>query len=94
LPTTQLVQKSKKGNKWEEMQLQFQTSSNTFTISIDPKQADWFLDLLHNIAIEKSNGLILSEIKATYQAAGLDGFELFWDNKPISNLHKAGLLRL
>jgi len=80
LPTTQLIQKSKKGNKWEEMQLQFQTSSNTFTISIDPKQADWFLDLLNNIAIEKSNGLILSEIKASYQAAGLDGFELFWDN--------------
>ena len=94
LPTTQLIQKSKKGNKWEEMQLQFQTSSNTFTISIDPKQADWFLDLLNNIAIEKSNGLILSEIKASYQAAGLDGFELFWDNKPISNLHKAGLLKL
>jgi hypothetical protein len=94
MPSNQLIQKSKKGNKWEEMQLQFQTSSNSFSISIDPKQADWFLKILPQLSVENSNGLLLSEIKASYQAAGLDGFELFWDNKPISNLHKAGLLRL
>ena len=94
LPNAQLVQKSKKGNKWEEMQLQFQTSSNSFTISIEPKQADWFLQLLTKISIEHSNGLLLSEIKASYKAAGLDSFELFWDNKPILSLHKAGMLRI
>jgi hypothetical protein len=94
MPTSQLVQKSKKGNKWEEMQLQFQTSSNSFTISIDPKQADWFLKILPQLSVENSNGLLLSEIKASYQAAGLDGFELFWDNKPINTLSKAGLLRV
>ena len=94
LPIAQLVQKSKKGNKWEEMQLQFQTSTNTFTISIDPKQAEWFLNLLNKLSIEKSKGLSLSEIKDSYQAIGLQDFELFWDNKPISGLHKAGLLRL
>lgn len=94
LPIAQLVQKSKKGNKWEEMQLQFQTSTNTFTISIDPKQAEWFLNLLNKLSIEKSKGLSLSEIKDSYQAVGLQDFELFWDNKPISGLHKAGLLRV
>ncbi len=94
MPTSQLVQKSKKGNKWEEMQLQFQTSSNSFSISIDPKQADWFLKILPELSLENSNGLLLSEIKASYQAAGLEGFELFWDNKPINTLSKAGLLRV
>lgn len=94
MPTSQLVQKSKKGNKWEEVQLQFQTSTNTFTISIDPKQANWFLNILPQLSIENSTGLLLSDIKASYQAAGLEGFELFWDNKPISSLHKAGLLRI
>jgi hypothetical protein len=76
------------------MQLQFQTSSNSFTISIDPKQADWFLKILPQLSVENSNGLLLSEIKASYQAAGLEGFELFWDNKPINTLSKAGLLRV
>ena len=94
MPTYQLIQKSKKGNKWEEMQLQFQTSYNSFSISIDPKQADWFLKLLPQLSVENSNGLLLSEIKASYQAAGLDGFELFWDNKPINTLSKAGFLRV
>ena len=94
MPTYKLIQKSKKGNKWEEMQLQFQTSSNSISISIDPKQADWFLKILPQLSVENSNGLLLSEIKASYQAAGLDGFELFWDNKPINTLSKAGLLRV
>ena len=94
MPTYKLIQKSKKGNKWEEMQLQFQTSSNSISISIEPKQADWFLKILPQLSVENSNGLLLSEIKASYQAAGLDGFELFWDNKPINTLSKAGLLRV
>lgn len=94
MPTSQLVQKSKKGNKWEEMQLQFQANNASFNISIDPKQADWFLKILPQLSVNSSNGLTIAEIKASYQAAGLEGFELFWDNKPISGLHKAGLLRL
>ena len=94
MPTSQLVQKSKKGNKWEEMQLQFQANNASFHISIDPKQAEWFLQMLPQLSVDSSNGLTIAEIKASYQAAGLEGFELFWDNKPISGLHKAGLLRL
>ncbi len=94
MPTSSLVQKSKKGNKWEEMQLQFQANNASFTISIDPKQGEWFLQILPQLSVGSSNGLTLAEIKASYQAAGLEGFELFWDNKPINALSKAGLLRI
>jgi hypothetical protein len=94
MPTSQLVQKSKKGNKWEEMQLQFQANNASFNISIDPKQAAWFLQILPQLSVDSSNGLTIAEIKASYQAAGLEGFELFWDNKPINTLAKAGLLRV
>ncbi len=94
MPTSQLVQKSKKGNKWEEMQLQFQANNASFHISIDPKQAEWFLQILPELSVDSSNGLTITEIKASYQAAGLEGFELFWDNKPINSLSKAGLLRV
>ena len=94
MPTSQLVQKSKKGNKWEEMQLQFQANNASFTISIDPRQADWFLKILPQLSVSHTNGLTISAIKASYQAAGLEGFELFWDNKPIAGLYKAGLLKI
>jgi hypothetical protein len=30
----------------------------------------------------------------SYKAAGLEDFELFWDNKPVNTLHKVGLLKL
>jgi len=76
------------------MQLQFQANNAAFNISIDPKQGEWFLQILPQLSVGSSNGLTIAEIKASYQAAGLEGFELFWDNKPINTLSKAGLLRV
>jgi len=38
--------------------------------------------------------LTLPQVKANYEAAGLEDFELFWDNKPVSGLYKVGLLRV
>jgi hypothetical protein len=91
-PTFEIVQKSKKGNKWEEMQIIFQTHKSNFTISVDPANGKWLLAILNDINIEKGSPLTIAQIKEKYTAAGLEGFELFWDNKPISSLYKAGLL--
>ena len=38
--------------------------------------------------------MTLQEVKEDYEQNDWDDFELFWDNKPVSNLYKAGLLRL
>jgi hypothetical protein len=35
----------------------------------------------------------LQEVKEDYEAAGFEDFELFWDNKPVNTLYKAGLLQ-
>ena len=94
MPTSNIVQRSKKGAKWEEMSLQFQTNTSQFNISVDPKVGAWILDLLPKLSIEKGNGLSYLEIKESYTVAGLEGFELCWENKPITNLYKAGLLNI
>jgi radical SAM superfamily enzyme YgiQ (UPF0313 family) len=94
MPTSNIVQRSKKGAKWEEMSLQFQTNTSQFNISVDPKVGAWILDLLSKLSIEKGNGLSYLEIKESYAVAGLEGFELCWENKPITNLYKAGLLNI
>jgi len=94
MPTSNIVQRSKKGAKWEEMSLQFQTNISQFNISVDPKVGAWILDLLPKLSIEKGNGLSYLEIKESYAVAGLEGFELCWENKPITNLYKAGLLNI
>jgi hypothetical protein len=94
LPHTTIVQKSKKGNKWEEMTMEFQSNKNAITINVASDKGAWLLKLLSEINIQNSNGLILADIKNSYTLAGLNDFELFWDNKPVTHLSKAGLLRV
>lgn len=94
MPTTSIVQKTKKGSKWEEMNLRFETNKNTVSINVDPAKGAWLIHLLTKINVDSSNGMPLADIKADYNAAGLEGFDLFWDNKPVNTLHKAGLLRI
>ena len=96
MPKYSIVQKSKKGSKWEEMMLSFENNKTTLNISLDPVKGNWLLSLLPLISIQhgsnNGNGLIVSAIKSHYTEAGMDGFELFWDNKPITSLYKVGLL--
>ena len=94
LPKTLLVQRSKKGAKWEELTMEFQTPSQKLSINVDPVKGAWLLHLLSKLELVNGNGMTYSAIKEDFQAAGLEGFELFWDNKPISTLYKAGLLQL
>jgi radical SAM superfamily enzyme YgiQ (UPF0313 family) len=94
MPTSTIVQRAKKGSKWEEMNLRFETNKNTISIHVDPEKGKWFMHLLSTIHVDASTGMALADIKAGYLAAGLEDFDLFWDNKPINALHKAGLLRI
>ena len=94
LPSTAIIQKSKKGNKWEEMIMEFQSIKNSITISVPSDKGNWLLKLLSEINIQNSNGLLLADVKNSYTQAGLSDFELFWDNKPVTHLTKAGLLRV
>jgi radical SAM superfamily enzyme YgiQ (UPF0313 family) len=94
MPTSTIVSRTKKGSKWEEMNLRFETNKNSISINVDPAKGEWFLNLLSTIHVDASTGMSLADIKEGYLAAGLEDFDLFWDNKPINNLHKAGLLRI
>jgi hypothetical protein len=94
MPISTIVQKAKKGSKWEEMNLRFETNKNTVSINVSPEKGAWLIQLLSKINIDTSSGMPLVDIKADYAAAGLEGFDLFWDNKPVNTLHKAGLLRI
>ena len=94
VPKTEIVQKSKKGNHWEVMSIIFQTRKTTLTINVEPEKGKWLINILKEITIKNNEQWILRKIKENYEAAGLDNFELFWDNKPVNTLYKAGLLHL
>jgi hypothetical protein len=88
------VTKSKKGNQWTVMQLSFLAKKEKLTIQTDEEKGKWLLSVLPKLKPDQHNVLTLGEIKADYEKAGLEDFELFWDNKPVSQLYKVGLLRI
>jgi radical SAM superfamily enzyme YgiQ (UPF0313 family) len=93
-PSCSIITKSKKGSSWEVAMLSFETKRETIDISITPQQANWLLTILPKLSINNIKIYTLRELQDDYNAYGLEDFELFWDNKPMNNIHKVGLLQL
>ena len=76
------------------------TKKETIVIKVDEAQGNWLISQLTTgpggqiTNITNPKLITLQEIKDSYEAEGLEDFELFWDNKPVNGLWKAGLLML
>ena len=93
-PSVESFTKSKKGNQWEMLTLTFESRQETLTIKVDHQQGIWLVEMLSKLSINNITCYTLKEIKENYEINGLENFELFWDNKPVNILYKAGLLQL
>ncbi len=93
-PVVETFTKSKKGNHWEMCSLHFETKKETLEIKTDKEQGLWLAAMLQELSVDNIKTLSLAEVKASFENAGLGDFELFWDNKPVNTLYKAGLLQL
>jgi hypothetical protein len=93
-PLVEIVTKSKKGNQWQIASLTFQTKKESINIKVSKEEGEWLADLLEKVSINNAKTFTLQEVMESYEAAGLENFELFWDNKPINTMNKVGLLRL
>ena len=90
----EVIQKSKKGNKWEELLITLLHKTHQIQIQVAKEKGEWLCALLQDLCTNKWNGMTLSAIQTSYEQNGWDDFELFWDNKPVNTLYKAGLLTL
>ena len=93
-PTIETVVKTKKGNQWEMASLTFQGKQDTLNIKVGVQEGKWFAQMLQQLSPANIKTYTLQEVKQSYESAGLEDFELFWDNKPINTLHRFGLLSL
>ncbi|MFL9484473.1 B12-binding domain-containing radical SAM protein [Chitinophagaceae bacterium LWZ2-11] len=93
-PAVENFTKSKKGNQWEMSSLTFQSRKEMINISVDQSQGIWLAEMLQKLSADNLKTYTLQEVKENYEAAGLEDFELFWDNKPVNGLYKFGLLKL
>ena len=91
MPTMEIQSKSKKGSTWQVALLKFNYAQGELIIKLDEAQGHWLMQQLPRLQIGQAKPLSLQELKADYEAAGLEDFELFWDNKPMNTLYKAGL---
>jgi hypothetical protein len=93
-PIVEHIVKSKKGNSWEVTSLTFQDKRKKHSISVSREQGTWLAEMLDTLSITNTKTLTLQDVMDSYSAAGLEDFELFWDNKPVNTLYKVGLLKL
>lgn len=93
-PSVTYFTQSKKGNTREMATLVFNNRRNTQEIQIAKAQADWLIAMLPLLSIMGETQHTLQQVKNNYEAAGLEDFELFWDNKPMNFMWKSGLLLL
>lgn len=92
-PVIETVTKTKKGNVWELASLTFYGKQANLNIKVDKDQGLWLADLLTSLSTG-SKPYTLQDVMDSYSAAGLEDFELFWDNKPVNTLYKMGLMQL
>ena len=93
-PKTEIIIKSKKGNQWEMLSLTFETKKETINIKVNVDLGKWLTGILQSSSISNPKILTLQDVKTSYENAGMEDFELFWDNKPVNTLYKTGLLQL
>ncbi|MGN6566307.1 MAG: B12-binding domain-containing radical SAM protein [Flavipsychrobacter sp.] len=93
-PALEIVTKSKKGNQWEVASLTFQGKQETLNIKVGVEEGKWLAAILPQLSPSNTKTYTLQELKESFEAAGLEDFELFWDNKPINTLYRFGLLSL
>jgi hypothetical protein len=88
-PQLEIVTKSKKGNTWELASLTFETPRQTINIKVPVEQGQWLHQLLPLLKLR--HPMTMADVRKNYEDAGLEDFELFWDNKPMNDLWKVGL---
>ena len=93
-PVAEYFTQSKSGQQREMATLHFATKKESIKINLPAAQAGWLLDMLPRLSVSNTKQVTLQELRNNYEAAGLDDFELFWDNKPVSNMYRLGLLTL
>lgn len=93
-PLVNYTNTTKKGQVFQTANLTFHDKKETFSIKLNKAQGDWLVEMLDKISTKNKKVYTFQEIKADYETAGFEDFELFFYNKPVNVLRDYGLLGL
>ena len=92
-PAATAQTKSKRGQTWEQLNLNFHNKTESFQIILDKEKGEWFLDILGKITPQNEQKTTFSALKTDFEKR-FEDFELFWFSKPLQVLKNNGLLVL
>ena len=90
-PVMEAAQPTRKGNM---VSLTFYDKRKIITLKMPEAQGVWLSEILEALTPQNTKLHTLQGVKSHYEAAGLEYFEVFWYNKPVSTLRGHGLLIL
>lgn len=93
-PIASAFTKSKKGNSWPMLSLEFHDRRSMMTVQVGEKEGEWLLKILEQVAVVSGKPMTFAQLKSDFENSGLEDFELFWFSKPMEKLKEAGLLVL
>ncbi|NUY81125.1 radical SAM protein [Flavobacterium sp. MAH-1] len=93
-PMVSAFTKSKKGNSWKMVSLEFHDRRSVTEVQVGEKEGEWLLKILEQVSAVSGKPMTFAQLKSDFENSGLEDFELFWYSKPVAKLREAGLLVL
>ena len=93
-PVVRRFTKTKKDKQWEMVGLTIQDKRETAQINLDRAPGEWLAGLLPRLSVANAELRQLQDVRADFEAAGLEDFDFFWQSKPMNTLRTLGLLVL
>ncbi len=90
-PITSEHTKTKKGMTRNFLQCTFHTTTESFSITMELEQGNWFLNVLDRLSPASTIPMTFSKLKNDFEEH-FEYFELFWYAKPIDTLRAYGML--
>lgn len=93
-PRLTISTQHKKGMQRNIATLTCSNGAKVCSITVPAEQGTWLATLLNNVHISNKLNWHYQQVMQDYEQAGLQDFELFWDNKPVIKLRDIGLVIL
>lgn len=85
LPVASHFTKTKKGNSWQMIQLDFHSKSGFYSLQFDKEIGEWLLYIFEKCKIENSQNMTISKIKQDFELK-FENFEIFWFSKNMETI--------
>ena len=90
-PSTKAIIKTKKGQTWKNLQLNFESKTSQLEITVAAEEGAWLVEMLKQCSLFSNEQMTYQKVKENFETQ-FENFELFWYSKQLEKLKENGLL--